>query len=305
MSDADATTPAALGRLSSTVQQHQSLAFVLLTIGLSWSLWGGVFLGSGGGSLSTGFLIPGAFGPLLAAAIVTWVSGGRLRTWAAQVTRWRVAPRWYLIAVGVPAVTALGGVGGALLVAGGSLEPSVLSGRLPVFAFTLLFALVGGGGQEEFGWRGFLLPRLQATYSALTASLLVGLVWAVWHLPLFLMDAPRNETGSFLLYAALVLGLSIIMTWCYNGTGGSVLLAMLLHAGFNASGTLLPVTTDVVAQWPLAIDVGMVAGVWVVALAVVVRGGTQTLSRCEVPDATVTGAEAPYRTTSNPPQTQG
>lgn len=221
------------------------------------------------GALSDALALPGAFGPLVAAALVTWAVGDDVKTWAVQVLEWRVGPRWYLVAVGLPCVITVGGIGLALLDVGATVTPSLLVQRIPLFPVLLVFTLLLGGGQEELGWRGFALPRLQAERSALTASLGLGVVWALWHLPLFLVGAPRNQTGSFLLYAVLIVAVSILLTWCYNGTGGSVLLAMLFHAAVNSSGSLLPVQRSVADEWALVIDVTSVVAMWVVALAVV------------------------------------
>lgn len=274
----------------SAVQRHQVTAFVSLTLAISWSWWILVPPLMGTGQLSRGLVIPGAFGPVIAAGIVVWLSGGSLRAWAAQVLRWRVSPRWYLVAIGLPVAVVLLGGGAALLVAGGPVDFTVLPQRIGLFVATLLLATLMGGGQEEFGWRGFALPRLQQSYSALTASLAIGIVWAVWHLPLFFMGAPRNQTGSFLLYAVLVIGLSILLTWQYNSTGGSVLLAMLLHGGINASGTLLPAPMRAANQWPLAIDIGITAGIVAAAVFILIWNNADTLSEDGTPQPASLGS---------------
>ena len=191
----------------------------------------------------------------------------------------------------LPLVITIGGVGSALLLTGAPLDLFLLARRLPVFPLLLLFTLLLGGGQEEPGWRGFALPRLQASFGGFVASLIVGLVWAVWHLPLFLMGATRNQTGSFLLYTLLILGVSVIVSWCYNETDGSVLLAMLLHAAVNTSGSLLPIQQDTVAQWALVIDVSSIIAVWMGVVAVLRWGSAATLSRNGIPDPSAAGIE--------------
>ena len=272
------------GGLRNAMQEHPVTAYVALALAISWGWWLLVaeFVASGG--LTQGVAIPGAFGPAIAAAIVIWASGGSLRSWASQVLRWRIAPRWYLIALGLPIVLALVGVGGAIFLAGGPIDIGLLPERLPLFVASFLMATIIGGGQEELGWRGFAQLRLQESYSAFVASLAVGVVWAIWHLPLFLLGAPRNRTGLFVLYAALVVGFSILLTWQYNSTGGSVLLAMLMHGAINASGNLLPVPMGAVNRWPLVIDVGLVAAVWVAAVVVIVWSTPEGLSRAGIPE---------------------
>jgi len=98
-------------------------------------------------------------------------------------------------------------------------------------------------------------------------------------------------SGSFLLYTVLVLALSILLTWCYNNTDGSVMLAMLLHAGFNSSGAFVPVPMEAIERSPATIDAGITAGVWVVVVAVIAWAGTETLSRRGPSDGTVAGRE--------------
>lgn len=275
-------------RIGGFLRQYPVSTFILLTFSFTWGWWGVAYV-LADGALSDALALPGAFGPLVAAGLVTWAVGDDTRTWATQVLKWRVAPRWYLVAVGIPLLITVGGVGLALLGVGAMVTPSLLTQRIPLFPILLVFMLILGGGQEELGWRGFALPRLQVEYSALTASLLLGIVWAFWHLPLFLMGAPRNETGSFLLYAILIIAVSILLTWCYNSTGGSVLLAMVFHATVNSSGSLLPVQRSVADQWALVIDITSIIAMWVVALAVLVWSGSASLSREGVPDPSVAG----------------
>jgi len=108
----------------------------------------------------------------------------------------------------------------------------------PMYPVQFLFVLVLGGGQEELGWRGVALPRLQAACGGTVASLVIGVVWAVWHLPLFAIPASSQYGQAFLPYAVAVLASSVVLTWLFNATGGSVLLAMVFHASVNASSSL-------------------------------------------------------------------
>lgn len=265
------------GGVRSVVSRHGTAAFFGGALLLTWVAWGIAYVATSG-SPSQVHLLPGAFGPMVAAALVTWAGGGSVRAWAAPILDWRVRPRWYLLALGLPLLLAVGSVAVVLALAGVPLEPSVLAERLPMYPVAFVFVLLVGGGQEEPGWRGFALPRLQRRYSALAASLVIGAVWAVWHAPLFAVGLPRNASGNFLLYAALVVGLSVLLTWCYNGTDGSVLLAMLFHAGVNAAGGLLPASRATVEQSAVLVDAGMTAGVWLVATAVIVRRGPASLA---------------------------
>jgi membrane protease YdiL (CAAX protease family) len=184
--------------------------------------------------------VAASFGPLLSAALVTSLTGGSLKGWFSQVLRWRVAPRWWLAAFGLPLVLyAL--MAGVHLSLGGRLNWGEVNplGTIPL-AYLNIF--LWGGGNEELGWRGFALPYLQERYSALSASLIIGVVWTVWHAPSGIVE--RGVTGWAIdlpIYAVIVIGISIVATLLYNNTGGSVLITMVFHAGVNAAQGLYPV----------------------------------------------------------------
>lgn len=161
---------------------------------------------------------------------------GGVRSLAAKLTRWRVAPTYYAFALLIFPIVALAGA----LLAGGlgqPVYPPTSSGHdwqvwLPALASSfLLTVLFTGGVPEELGWRGFLLPELQKRFTPLTASLIIGPVWTFWHLPLYL-TGPR-PLAALVPFLVLVTLLSILYTWLYNRSGGSVLLVVLLHAAFN------------------------------------------------------------------------
>jgi len=105
------------------------------------------------------------------------------------------------------------------------------------FAYTFFY---GGGTNEEPGWRGFALPRLQLKFSPLIASIILGLIWGFWHTPIYL---PQYD--SFIQYGIFLLNtikIAIILTWLYNRTGGSVLATALLHTVGNITFEFLPST---------------------------------------------------------------
>jgi membrane protease YdiL (CAAX protease family) len=144
-----------------------------------------------------------------------------------------------------------------------------IPGVLSLFLFSIF---PGSALGEELGWRGFALPRLQARRSALAASLIVGAVWGIYHLPLFLLGSPTRPFALFLPFALSCVIMSIFYTWMYNGTGGSLLIAVLLHAATNLPLTIAyaPLEERVLpAYW---IYVGMLA---VAASALVVAHRTR------------------------------
>lgn len=212
-----AKPPAARSGLRRWTARHPAAGFVLLTYGISWPLF--LAAGFGGG---WPLVAAGAFGPATAAAVVTHWSGGSTRRWLRSMWRWRAPVRWYLYAVGVP----------PLLVAATVLEAAALghtvhigspASVVPEYLGMLLLVAPLGGGQEEPGWRGFLLDRYQHRYSPLRASLLLGLVWGAWHLPVYGLG---GFGGPILLV--------VFYTLLYNRTR-SVPLCVLLHAGFNTA----------------------------------------------------------------------
>ncbi|MEM3672877.1 MAG: CPBP family intramembrane glutamic endopeptidase [Candidatus Bathyarchaeia archaeon] len=109
---------------------------------------------------------------------------------------------------------------------------------LILWNFIYIFFL-GGPFQEEFGWSGYALPRLQARYSALISSVVLGVIWAIWHLPLNLMyfAGPQYQVGLAWLSSTVILFIfvSIPFTWIYNNTGGSILTALIFHTMLNLS----------------------------------------------------------------------
>lgn len=98
----------------------------------------------------------------------------------------------------------------------------------------LIIGLLIPGLLEEIGWRGFALPRMQEGRSAMLAAVVIGLIHAAWHLPIWLLPGQGFDSVPFPAYALLVMGLSVIFTWLYNSTNGSLLIVGLFHASINA-----------------------------------------------------------------------
>jgi membrane protease YdiL (CAAX protease family) len=135
------------------------------------------------------------------------------------------------------------------------------------------------GGNEEFGWRGFALPHLQKRFSALTASVLVGGVWALWHVPMFVYDVYPH---SPVLYTASVVSFAVILTWYYNASDGSVLGAVLLHGTINAAVNVPGQVVGGAAAVPVPYAVILTGVFGVLAALLVLRYGPATLSHRDV-----------------------
>jgi membrane protease YdiL (CAAX protease family) len=217
------------------------------------------------------------YGPFLAAIIVLWLTAGKsdVKALLRRIVLWRVGLRWYVVALLLPVALALAAV---YLNVGlfGAPAPSLEElgswpNLLVLFPLTLL---IGGPLGEEPGWRGYALPRLQTRRSALLASLILGALIALWHLPLLLTSEEPLPPGAF--FPEIIAGM-VVISWVYNNTQGSVLLAALLHTSHNAIEGFF---ADMFSGAALVTLYWMLAGVWVVtAVVVVVVAGPSDLSR--------------------------
>ncbi len=215
---------------------REAAAFVLLTFALSWGVWGLAILT---GSEAAVLRIAGTFGPTLAALILAAAAGrAGLRNLLGGFTRLR-APVWvWAFALGATAVVGIlalwvdATLGGAPDWPGGR---ALLIAPV-VFLWVLLFSVAG----EETGWRGYLLPRLLERTGPVRASLALGLVWALWHLPLWVMPGDFHAAIPVLLFAIQILAVSILYTWLWLESGGSLIVAHVFHAASNTTLGLLP-----------------------------------------------------------------
>nr|MDP9323074.1 CPBP family intramembrane metalloprotease [Acidobacteriota bacterium] len=216
------------------------LTFFSFTYAVTWICWaaaGAITRGSAPASsalaaLGGALLLLGTFAPGLIALALTERSEGRGATRALlrRVFRWDVGARWYLFAVGYfPSIK--------LLVA---LVHRVATGQWPRFgqeawylmAVAIVFSTWVQAG-EEIGWRGYALPRLSERFGLAPASVILGMIWAIWHLPLFFVPETSTFGQSFPVYLLQVTALSVVVAWLYWRTEGSLLLVMLLHAAVN------------------------------------------------------------------------
>lgn len=189
------------------------------------------------------FAFLGGWGPSVAALVVTAREEGRggLRRLLQSVTAWRVPLRWYLLVVVFPpAVTWLG-----LLIVDrslGALRDFDVGAAIAAIPLAYLVALPFGPLGEEIGWRGFALPRLLSRHGPAVASLILGIVWTFWHVPMMLWS-PGASFPSFMdfsisavaVYLVQLVSITVLMTWLFLKTKGSVLMAVLAHLTFNTS----------------------------------------------------------------------
>ncbi len=230
------------------MKRHPMVWFYVLAFAIAWLGWLPVVAGSRGVALFQApyfqalLLLP-ALAPLAAALIVTAASGkkGAVGALLAGLLRWRVSILWYVLALILPALIFLGGQVIDLLFSQeplGLTAPAQQMGAAAVIVEALAMSLVSNIC-EEVGWRGFALPRLQAKHSTLAATLLVGLLWGGWHLPLFFWIGNAMAEYPFLPWFVSLMGQTFIYTWLYNRTGGSLLIVSLFHISVNTLGALL------------------------------------------------------------------
>ena len=179
----------------------------------------------------------GGFGPLVAAVVMAarndgWVG---IRALVSQLNPRGVQRRWFAIP-GVLVALNLVPVAGYLIAGGTPPTLETMLGVLLVFPFQLvLVAAVGGGLDEEMGWRGYALPRWLQISSPLVANVLLGIVWSFWHLPLWLDPSSSQAAYPFAVYLVTTVGQSILIGWMYCASGGNLLVAILAHALANAT----------------------------------------------------------------------
>lgn len=221
---------------SSPLGTYMALAYVF-----SWVLWAPVVLLFPDATAPPVWAIvlafAGIFGPSMAAIATAAIHEGRagLRPLFAKLLRWRVGWQWYvLVLLAPPAFVWIGACIHALL--GGAVGVSGIGWTLGAAVILATFIPFGPLG-EELGWRGYALPRLETRFSPLTSSVMLGIIWAAWHLPMFWfppVGLPTRSLGTVGTWATSVVSWSVLLSYVARRTRYSVPIAILLHAALNA-----------------------------------------------------------------------
>lgn len=219
--------------------------FFLLVFGLNAILWVSVdiFGLKAPASLSDPALpwllvaLPAACGPTIAAFLMTAITEGRSGVTALWGRFWNrnLSIKWLLVTLLFLEVLKLAAILVARMVDG---QPyPIVDAPNPLWTIIPLFLqmFVATGMGEEFGWRGYVLPRFQAKWSALVSSIVLGLIWALWHIQAFFIPGLPLYQRNFLEYVPGIILASIVYTWIFNNTKGSVLAAALIHTAMNTS----------------------------------------------------------------------
>ncbi|MGE5378937.1 MAG: CPBP family intramembrane glutamic endopeptidase [Bacteroidota bacterium] len=279
------TKPSVQGK-ESIVRKVPLTIFLILAIGLTWIFMIADALGSQGilpYRLPLPLMLIMGYMPTLAAVIVVGKTQGRagVRALFRKLLIWRVGLRWYLFALfALPVVFVLA------IALYNAIVPSahlpILSAQMPsgsplrlvlsLVPMFLIFTLING---EELAWRGYATPQLQARYTALTSSLIMGVIWTLFHLPLFFTRTGSSQADwPFLSFLVSTVALTVLYTWMLNNTRGSVLLAYLFHGAANTWTRVFSIDhADPRVGW-------IVDGLLVlIAVIVVVYAGRENLSR--------------------------
>jgi membrane protease YdiL (CAAX protease family) len=227
--------------------------YFLLTFAYSWTIWIPSVLDGIGLDLpfdvsgySTLVVIIGAFAPMLAAiTLVFREEGGKgVKAFLAKAFDFHIKPLYLILAIALPLLIhvishylalAVGlDVAQTLFPAEMSVSPIILA--IPYF----LLMLIIGGGQEEFGWRGYAQQPLQEKIGVLPASFVIGVVWGLWHLPLWFMAGDMHSAYSFVAFVMMTISISFVYAWLYNASGKKLIAVLVLHAMSNTAAPLLP-----------------------------------------------------------------
>jgi uncharacterized protein len=220
-------------------------------------------------ALSTVLMVVSGFGPSVAAfsVVASFSNGQGLRDWLARCLNWRVGWRWFALAFLAPPVVMLCALA-IHAASGGALPAAPAVHQIPMIVANFgLVLLIGGPLGEELGWRGYAMPALTARMNWRAASLIIGLVWGLWHLPLLFMDGSTQSQMPILVFMLNILAGSVLFGWLWKQTGGSVLPAIVLHTSLNGWAGMLIVVPSKATGQPFGIVTGLLT---VIAIALLI-----------------------------------
>jgi hypothetical protein len=238
-----------------TSKVQQLIVFFVLTFVIGWLAYIPVMLNNVQPTFGAFIFL---YSPALAALITVCLVNGftGIKAVLKRYFLWKFPIRWYLLSVLLlPAIFLA--AGGALLLTKNTSLWTTSPWYFVVASFGFLMIINSG---EEIGWRGFALGRLQSVIkSPLVASIVLGVIWGLWHLPLYL--DPRQAGFPLILFLLFIIGISIIYMVLFNSTGGSLLLAVILHASTDIAPRFMQIAHFTVVSWLI-----IVALTWVSAL---------------------------------------
>jgi uncharacterized protein len=264
--------------------QKKLIYFFIITFAFSWLIWGiGVILSSFTDiNLPLWIVFPiviiGAFGPLVGSVWLTYKSGGKeaVISFLKKGLKVKEVPGLIWLAMFLIPITAMlvailfvrlkYGVGGVSF-----------TGML-ILPFYVVIMYLGGPLQEEYGWRGYALDRMQKKWNALVSSIILGIIWASWHIPLFFFEGAPQENMNMGLFYISVVSISIMMTWLHNNSNSNIFVALTYHS----IGNSIKIIVDGEGVGETAMSAGelyhIIAQI-IIALLVVIIWGAKTMTK--------------------------
>lgn len=276
------------------LRKHQLLSFFILSYALAYlAVFGFIYLNPGQPmpAWSPAWFVF-AFSPTISAVFLSWVTHGLpgVKHLLSGFARWKVSVGWYFAAFFLflgPLMIAL------VYIALGNPAPGLRAGwTIPLLLAQVFTQFFSGPVSEEAGWRGFALPRLEGKVNALLSSLILGVVWTFWHLPLFYLTGATQVSIPMPIYLGLVLTLTVYMTWLFNNTGGSLIITTLAHFSYNLTGTLLTGPLSLIPAMIFYLTAGPL--LFLIVIGIVIYYGPKNLSRKPV-------SELPFQRTERDP----
>lgn len=262
-------------------------AYFVMAFGITWIIeiglaFYGISMQTASGSVMLSLSV---LGPATAAIVLTYLTGDRDEIhdyWQRIADKKRIGPRWYLVVLFLPAVLFSLSALLDILMGGKGLNFGAQIAQFSVNPFYLIIIAVIAPTFEEFGWRGYALDKLQMRWNALFSSLILGVLWALWHLPIFFIPGTYQHSlgvGSmaFWTYMISVIPLTILFTWVFNNTYRSTLSAILFHIAIDISGEVFSVTGRAYVYFILLMIV--------LSLVIVLKWGASTMKVLPQQDA--------------------
>ena len=257
-----------------------SIAFVVLAFAWSWVLgFAASHIKAQSIPVSTAVLIASGFGPSIAAFVIVGAFSGSLglRRWLAHCLNRNVGGRWFALAFLTPPLVMMIALAIHILL-GGAIPAPIAAAHIPLAIANFgLVLLVGGPLGEEFGWRGYAMSALLAQTTWRVASLLIGLVWGLWHLPLFFMGGTAQSQMPIFVFMLNISAGSVLFGWLFARTKGSVLPAILLHTSLNAWAGLLVIVPSTATGRPYDIVTGLLVIIAAALMLIPDRAGAKDL----------------------------
>ena len=242
------------------------LSFLITIISVAIIYFGTVVI------IDTLFFYISIWSPTISAIIIAGIIGGwsEIKQLLSGFLKWKVGGFWYFagffLMIG-PLIFTL-----FYLLLGGEApgNPGLTGGLIFI---TVINTIINGPLSEEAGWRGFALPKLESRFGSLISSLILGIIWACWHIPFYFIE-PRMP---FYIFIVLVLVITILMTWGYNSTKGSLLITVIFHFSFNFNGAFITGILGLLPMMIFYIGGSVMIGIYVIV--VIIYAGPSKLSR--------------------------